>query len=112
MKKIVIEVQEVFEGSKCLRIKEQTERDSKFGSDHSDFFTASNGFVLHSRGNPEVKDDKFFVRGYGTSRDGDICIVPTEAWLQKLRLAVREYNIRFADRPVDTNSSGGIEIIQ
>ena len=112
MKKLIIEVQEVF-GSKCMHIKEQTERGEQFGEGRSESFTASNGFGLCSQVQPETsRYNKLYVRGSDNTRDDVMMVVPSEEWLRMLRVAVREYNIRFTDCKMKCECKPGYELIE
>ena len=93
---------------KFLQIIEQTHRWDKFG-DNSRVFCASNNFYLESSHTPQVRENyheiKLFVRGIIEECDMDILPVPSEEWLAKLRVAVKEYNQVFSGEPEKTTNN-------
>ena len=110
MKHLKIEVGELF-GGKRLRIAEQTHRNDDF-SVSGYIFAASNGFELRSACSPEIVGNEpvLYVRGCEEEKDKTVLTVPSEKWLDKLRIAVQEYNSRFADgEPKIVN---GVEVIE
>jgi len=100
-------------GIKLLRITKQTHKENRFSplSDNKESFIASNGFVITSRIQPQI-DNKFYclyVRGMRFDFNDEILIVPDEDWLNKCRIAVKEYNEKYSNKlTIDCNN---IEII-
>jgi hypothetical protein len=79
-----------------VTIVEQTSRNSQFGANGSDKFTASNGVVLRSVSSPErIGNALFYVRGHGIAADNNVVKIPTSL-LPDLKQAVKEYNQYFA----------------
>lgn len=82
---------------KTLRVLSQTHRCDKFTEEGMNF-VASNGFVLSSYMYPGVvingsgAADTLFVRGAYVNQDCLPVYVPFDAWLNALRIAVKEYN--------------------
>ena len=110
MKKLVIEVQEVF-GKKVLHIMEQTCRCRDFGLSGSTRFRADNNFLLYSEENPEWSmGDSLHVRGSETHLDDTLIIVPSEEWLARLRIAVKQYNQEFGVKKSEPKP--GYEVIE
>lgn len=102
MKRIVLEVMTDSTGSKKGRIQIQTHKGDDF-ADGSDPFYASNGFKLSSESHPEAYRAGYgdppclCVRGDSSEDDGLIFGIPDENWLDACRVAIREYNQKFAD---------------
>ena len=109
MKKLALEVIRTKWG-KMLRVKEQTHKGNEFGKEDNNTYTASNGFLLSSYRYllATEKDNGLCVRGDEEELDNAIATVPSEEWLKKLRVAVREYNETFSDKPAEED----IEIIK
>ena len=55
-------------------------------------FTASNGFELRSDSVPQAVEDGLYVRGSNRHEDNRLVTPISRKWLDKLRVAVREYN--------------------
>jgi hypothetical protein len=117
-KYLKIEVAEVF-GKKVFRIAEQTHREDLFGmrdslcpsaakSSGTHDFVASNGFRLVSCTNPSAYDQGLYVRGHDEKMDDEVLFAPSDAWLDELRVAVREYNTEFSGKK---KSKKSIEVI-
>ncbi len=87
-----IEIGECF-GEKMGRVVEQNRICNEFNYGRNSF-TASNGFHLFSLSHPDISmgSDGLYVRGFVRSSDNEPFKVPSEEWLDKLRVAVREYN--------------------
>lgn len=91
-----------------VRIAEQTHRGMDFGIGEeagTRRFTASNGFVLLSLSNPEARERKeekyscLYVRGLFDCSDNDLLPAPSPEWLDKLRVAIAEYNYQGGAKP-------------
>lgn len=108
MRKLVIEVLTT-EWCKLLRVKEQTHRGMKFVK-NGRVFIASNGFKLHSSTHLEERFDELYLRGRYKDKDNLIVPVPSEKWLEKLRIAVKEYN-NLENKTFDNNICN-VEIIE
>jgi hypothetical protein len=100
--KLVIEVLNTKWGKKLCRVKEQTFRGEDFWQG-SMVFQASNRMKLYSAVgvcfgrsdyDGDISHNLVSVRGSDKSCDNDVLLVPSEAWLEKLRIAVKEYNQR------------------
>ena len=116
MKHLKLEVKHVKGWCTLLRIVEQTHRANEFGEDKR-YFIASNGFGLRSAGSldgyPQVTySDIFYVRGCNCKKDNKVLIIPSEDYLSKLKVAVREYNEYFSDKRVEKAEDSDTEIIE
>ena len=110
MKKLVLEVLTTKWG-KLLRVKEQTHRGGDFGN-NLDFFMSSSGFRIESHSSPEIQYEAFYIRGHSRGKDNTILVVPSDEWLDKCRVAVREYNENFSDKPIEPKPTDDVEVIE
>lgn len=98
-KHIKIQVEDHY-GKLYVRIIRQTNGGSSFGVGEDEGkrrFTASNGFWLCSFRFPHAIHNRYlgsglFVRGGLEESDRDYVLIPSQGWLDKLRVAVAEYN--------------------
>lgn len=83
---LTIEAKQDVKGKITICILEQKKRGF--------IFVASNGFEIRSRSFPEVSinEDAFYVRGDNTRLNQRKIKVPNAEYLQKLRLAIHEFN--------------------
>lgn len=110
MKKLVLEVLTTKWG-KLVRVKEQTHRGDEFGI-KTEIFIASTYFEIMSGDYPDIKNGRFCVRGLDSSLDNEILAIPSEEYLAKLRVAVREYNEFFSDKRKAPLVDGDVEVIE
>lgn len=104
MKDLVIAVKR----GKQIKVISQEHRAHEFNFGQKKF-TASNGFVIKSNHRPYVlmpsQDENFgeqrnntlYVRGIDISQDNRIVIAPCDGFIDRLRVAVKEYNERSKD---------------
>lgn len=111
MKKLVLEVLNTKWG-KLLRVKEQTHRGGGFGMKGNCVFTATNGFDIASGDIPEITEDCLYIRGSDWGEDHRIMFIPSDEWLAKCRVAVREYNEYFADKKTEVKQEDDVEVIE
>ena len=85
-----------------IRIVEQSHRGHEF-TPHSNLFVASNGFKLISNLKPQLTyipsgpsgthyADTYYVRGHMRGYDKWRSYVSSPLWIEKLKVAVKEYN--------------------
>jgi hypothetical protein len=93
MKMLTIEVFNVNRGPKTyIRIVDQPFIGCEFWCGEATFW-ASNGFRLHSRYHPEIRNVSCLnVRGISSLKDNVVLVAPDDCFIDMLAIAVREYN--------------------
>jgi len=106
---LVLQVETHADGRRLIGVVEQSSRGADFAPDGGRQFMASNGFRLMSYAGPNPNEDGMYVRGHDSRFDDDMEHVPSDEWLARLRVAVREYNEAWAAKRAESKAFDKIE---
>lgn len=97
-RRLIIEVEHSKGGKIRGRIQVQTHKAANF-TDNGNTFVASNGLSISSLASPEAHEASgvLYVRGE-VEGDSGIFNIPSVGFLERMRVAVAEYNMKFSSK--------------